>query len=232
VYTSSNSTIHTNKRGVDAKSEADVLALFANSTPSTSYGRSKKAATQWVLANDKVGRMRTTVLMPGVVLGPREPRLLAPILDDTHVHLFKPELSGSLNFCHSRSLAQAHILAAERLLAGDKSVPGHIFMISDGIENVIQVEVLFREALGKGPGKILGAISYILVAVAYLANWITNDRWNNPLVQVTSTTIGLIFNGPIMSSTFEAEKALGWKPSSMDAIIKALVDYYKPSIKK
>ena len=232
VYTSSNSTIHTNKPGVIAHNEQDVLTLFANSTPSTSYGRSKKAATQWVLATDKTARLRTVVLMPGPVLGPREPRLLTPILDGSHVHLFEPQSSGSMNFCHSRSLASAHLLAAKRLLEGDKAVAGHLFMMSDGIEKVLQVEVIFRNALLKGPAKILGAFTHLLVAASFAINWIANDRINNPLLQVTSTTVGLIFNGPVMASTSEAEQALGWKPSSMDLLVKDLVAYYKPGEQK
>lgn len=229
VYTSTNGTLHTAEAGVAPASEADVAKLWGTTKPLSGYGRSKKAATLLVLANNGAanGQLRTTALMPGVIVGPREPRMLGGIINGDPVHLLPPEESGKLNFCTSTSLAKAHVLALDRLLVNDPRVAGHVFMMSDFVENVTQFEMNVRKVLNRPAERIIGLrMANVLMIASRLLNWLTNDGLNTPFGQLTSTSVSFMRKGPIFQSTAEAEEALGWRPVSQDDLLKELVQYY------
>lgn len=228
VHTSTNATLHNGTAGIAPRTEADVLKLWQTTTPTSGYGLTKKAATQLVLANNFANeQLRTAALMPGLVLGPREPRMLGVILNGAAVHPLRPEQSGKLNYCHVSSLAKAQLLTLDRLLANDARVAGHLFMMSDFVENIIQLDINLRKALKRPAHRTLGLpLLNALSSVSVFVNWLTNDRLNNPFLQLTPTAVSMIQHGPVYQSTAEAEQALGWKPVTQDALIQELVQYY------
>lgn len=228
VYTSTNATVYTGQPGVKPQNEADVLKLWAETKAVSSYGISKRKATQLVLSSDKRGGLlRSASLMPGLILGPREPRMLATILYGAPVILAPPEHCGNLNFCDATSTAKAHLLAIDRLLENDDRVGGHVFMMSDFIDNVMIFEQVLRKALNKPATRVLGwPLVYGMTCVSVFLNWLTNDRYNINFFQLTFTSAKMIQYGPVYQSTHEAQRALGWKPVTQESLVEELVKYY------
>ena len=220
VFTSSDSSLCSGKPGVNPSNEAEVLKLWEETQPHSAYGSSKKAGAQLTLSADRYGRLRTMVLLPGLILGPREPRLLAGLNDPNFVHLHSPERAGSLNVVWTRSFARAQLAAATKIVSSDTTkVAGHVFMICDVIKNVVDVEIEIRKALGLPNAKSLNSLRHGLYFISYFYNWLTNDTKNSGFLQATYASDTLMLVAATFPSTQEAQSALGWKPAPFSELL-------------
>ena len=232
VYISSNCAVTVGQAGITAESEKDVLDIFAKTTPHCAYGRSKKEATQLVVAANGSGRLRTLVLLPGFIIGPGEPKFMVNIMKE-EIMPFSRERTGKLNFVCRTSVGRAIMCSLVALHKPDVSrTAGHIFMISDVLENFADFETAVRKALGRPHDKHVNALMPLVCTISQLFNWMTNDRYNFMFLQGTFAAMELSQRAPELRSTHEAQTILGWTPTSRETIIQDLVNYYKPATSK
>lgn len=238
VYTSSNSSLSSSAKKVEISNEKEVLECWNTTKADTVYGMTKREAAQLTLeADNRNGVLRTVVLIPGPILGPKEPRMLHGILTGELTRLYDTPTSGSLNFIWSKSFARAQLLAAKALLSPPESetlrnVAGHAFMIHDFYDNCPTIETEIRTALGVPEGNYLpfwaaGAINKF----AEMLNWVTNDHKNWQLLQATSAATKFVRDPPLMTTCEPLQKAIGWKPATKQEMLKDLADFYSPHMK-
>lgn len=232
VFTSSDSTLCCAKPGISASTEQEVLKYWETTQPHSSYGASKKAAARLALSVNGYGRLQTTVLMPGLILGPREPRLLTGIQEPNFVHLLSPEKAGLLNVVWTQSLARAQLAAATKIVQPNNSnVAGHIFMIYDFVKNVVGVEIALRDTLGLPRVTALNSKRHLIYIAAYIVNWITNDKLNSGFLQASYAADQLMLYAATFGSHEEATNALGWKPSTIEDLLKDIEEHHNPKKK-
>lgn len=228
VYLSTNCTLCVGQDGIEVETEQDVLEVFAKTIPHSAYGRSKKEATQLVLAGNGLGRLRTLVLLPGVIIGPEEPKFMANVMNQSIMPLSEA-FAGSLNFLSRTSVVSAILCSITALRQSDVSkVAGRIFIISDVLENFAGFETAIRKALGRPHGRHINSLMPLVCALSEFINWLTNDKFNHILFQGNFAAMELSKRAPQLKSTHEAQNVLGWKPVSREALIQELVNYYKP----
>jgi len=231
VYLSSNCTLCVGHAGIEVENEQEILETYAKTTPHCAYGRSKKVATELVVSANGCGRLHTLVLLPGMIIGPGEPKFMENVLSQD-VMPYSSEYAGQLNFASTRSIERAVLAALGSLSKTDNiKAAGHIFLISDVLENFASFETAVRIALGRPHDKFINGLMPIVALLSQFVNWITNDRLNHMFLQGTSAAVELAKRAPALKSTQEAQNVLGWKPTPREDLIQELVNHYRPQKK-
>ncbi|KAB5576092.1 sterol-4-alpha-carboxylate 3-dehydrogenase [Coniochaeta sp. 2T2.1] len=177
------------------------------------YARSKAAADRLVLAADDPAGMRTVSLRPAVIYGEADtdqiPAWLSPIRQKFQVG------SGTnlFSITYAGNSADAHLLAATKLLEGDPTgVAGEAFFITN------DTPVLFWEfaraiqrAAGRAPKpeEITVVSRRTAMCVAWVSEWVAWLTGSKPLVSTTMVKY-LVMNRWYNIS--KAKERLGYRP--------------------
>ena len=176
------------------------------------YAKTKAAAEQLVLRANGRNGLRTMVLRPHLVWGPRDPHLIPNLVSRAR--------SGSLvqigdgknlvDVTYVENLAHAHILAAERLHQ-DPAIGGRMFFISqDEPVKVWEFVRLLLDRLGVQP--ITKTISY---RRAYAIGALCEAIWALPFMPGTPPMTRFIASQLATSHYFDisaAKNVLGYRP--------------------
>lgn len=98
------------------------------------YPQTKALAEQAVLAAAQVGKVQTCALRPHLIWGNGDPHLFPRVIERTLSGRLRRVGSGQnkIDIVHVESAARAHVLAVERLLAGDEALNGQALFLTDG----------------------------------------------------------------------------------------------------
>ncbi len=98
------------------------------------YPHSKALAEQAVLAAAKSGRVRTCALRPHLIWGAGDPHLFPRVIQRARQGRLRRVGSGTnlIDVVHVSGAARAHVLAVQKLLAGDAQLNGQALFLSDG----------------------------------------------------------------------------------------------------
>jgi nucleoside-diphosphate-sugar epimerase len=98
------------------------------------YPRTKAIAEQAVLAADRPGAMHTCALRPHLIWGVGDPHLIPRVIDRCRRGRLRCVGDGTnrIDTVHVENAANAHVLALERMLAGDSRASGRAYFITDG----------------------------------------------------------------------------------------------------
>ena len=203
VYTSTLDVVVEGKKPI---SNGDESLAYPQKMPADHYSRTKILAEKMVLeANGS--KLKTCSLRPVGMYGPRDKYHLKNILDAVcNGGNFKLG-DGSAKFSHvySENAAHAHILAAQRLVAGSP-VCGNFYFITDDCpsQNLFAFMAPFIAGLGLEPPK--KSIPYPL---AYMLAFI-NEKMNPGSTFNRFAVVQTCVDHTFVSS--RAEKDLGYAP--------------------
>jgi 2-alkyl-3-oxoalkanoate reductase len=98
------------------------------------YPHTKALAEQAVLAAAERGEVRACALRPHLIWGEGDPHLMPRVIQRAQAGRLMCVGTGSnrIDVVHVRHAARAHLLALEKLVAGDDAVNGQAFFITDG----------------------------------------------------------------------------------------------------
>lgn len=99
------------------------------------YPHTKALAEQAVLAAGNGGALLTCALRPHLIWGNGDPHLMPRVVARAKAGKLRRVGTGSnrIDVVHVENAADAHLLALERLIAGDTAVNGQAFFITDGV---------------------------------------------------------------------------------------------------
>lgn len=129
VFTSSPSVTFsaTDQSGIDESAPYPTRWLCA-------YPHTKALAEQAVLAAGLAGELRTCALRPHLIWGNGDPHLMPRVVRRAKAGKLRRVGLGinRIDVVHVDNAADAHVLALERLSAGDAAVNGQAFFVTDG----------------------------------------------------------------------------------------------------
>lgn len=98
------------------------------------YPQTKALAEFAVLQASKRGVLRTCALRPHLIWGKGDPHLFPRVIERARSGKLRRVGDGRnlIDVVHVENAARAHVLALERLLAGDKALNGQALFITDG----------------------------------------------------------------------------------------------------
>jgi 2-alkyl-3-oxoalkanoate reductase len=132
VYTSSPSVVFAGKDqcGVDESAPYDFSWMKANAAH---YSMSKALAERAVLAANS-GELRTCAIRPHLIWGPRDNHLVPRLIERARSGRLRRVGAGDndIDITYVANAADAHLQAADALVAADSAVAGKAYFISQG----------------------------------------------------------------------------------------------------
>lgn len=216
VFTSSASVVQRERGGICAVTNADET--WPTVTPEDNviaYPTAKAAAERLILAADRPGAMRTTALRPALIYGERDNDLIPTQIANLRGGRSWLQIGDNTNLfsaTYAGNAADAHLLAARRLLADPDGVAGEAFFITNGQDQPFWTftRAAWRAAGDTTPASQVRALSPgLAAALGWLLEWVAWARGTRPAM--TRQTIGLVSRDRYFNIT-KARTVLGYEP--------------------
>ncbi|RKU44063.1 erg26, C-3 sterol dehydrogenase [Coniochaeta pulveracea] len=217
VFTSSASVAQKGKGGwADLQNCDETFPTVEESDGGLIYPRSKAASERLVLAADDQMGMRTVSLRPAVIYGERDNDQIPNFMAKYRAGLGRLQIGDNTNlfsFTYGGNAADAHLLAAEKLLRPDPSgVGGEAFFITNGEPRPFWdfPWAIMRAAGDTTPREQVRVVPRTLaLAVAFIAEWFAWLTGSKPFITVPIvkyTTMHRWYN------IAKARERLGYEP--------------------
>ncbi len=211
-------------------SDGRPLTEKSSRNPTDAYGRSKRDAELWLLANYKNDNIPVTIVRPPMTYGERSP-LLERLFKYVKKGMFPMFGKGdaSFEFCYVKNLVHGMYLAGEK----EKAV-GNIYFISEGSYKVIDVvnEIAKVMDVKLKVIHIPRSIAYCIGFVMEVLNKILpfypfrGKQTGSPIFSRKS--VDWITNDRYICSIAKIKKDLGYEPKySMTEGVKNTVRWYE-----
>ncbi len=215
VYTSSVATMGFRSDGtiVDEDTPVSLADMIGH------YKRSKFLAEQQAIEAAKMGQ-HVIILNPTTPIGANDakPTPTGRIVVDFLNGNFPAYVDTGLNFVDVEDVAAIHVAALER------GTPGERYIL--GGENLTLKQFLDRMAAMTGlPSPKMQVPHSVATAFAYFDEWFTGRvKGREPRATVEAVRMG---RKKMFASSAKAERELGYHPRTIDAALKAAVNWFR-----
>ncbi|EON98735.1 putative sterol-4-alpha-carboxylate 3-dehydrogenase protein [Phaeoacremonium minimum UCRPA7] len=237
VFTSSASVVQRARGGICAVANADeTWSTVIPEDKVIAYPTAKAAAERLILAADTPGGMRTTALRPALIYGERDNDIIPMHIANLRGGRTWLQIGDNTNLfsaTYAGNAADAHLLAAKRLLTDPDGVAAEPFFITNGQDQPFWTftRASWRAAGDTTPASQVRVISPVFAsAIGWVLEWVAWARGTRPAM--TRQTIGFVSRDRYFNIT-KARTVLGYEPKVdwEDGIkrgVKVSRDYPKP----
>lgn len=176
------------------------------------YVRTKRLSELEVCSGMDRG-LDAVLTQPAIVMGPYDYNSYSQIFTSLQAGKLPGVLPGSIEFCHARDVARAHVRAFE---VGQR---GESYLLGGPYVSWLEVFQKIARLIGAKPPKHKTPL-WVLYAVAYPAEWVSYLTRKKPLI--TPQLIQLLKLGGLTPST-EAHKSreiLSYQSASLDTMLR------------
>jgi len=215
VYTSSVATMHFRTDGsvIDEDTPVSLADMVGH------YKRSKFMAEQEAISAAQAGQ-QVVILNPTTPIGPndRKPTPTGRIFVDFLNKKFPAYVDTGLNLVDVAEVARAHVLALT------KGTPGRRYIL--GGENLTLKQILDKMAEITGLPSPTARIPFAVAATyAFFEEWITGRiRGKEPRATLEEVRMG---RKKMYASSARAEQELGFRIVSVDAAMRAAIEWFR-----
>lgn len=210
VHTSSISAYGLHRGRITEASEQHGRTSWIN------YQRSKHLSEQEVRRGVARG-LDAVILNPASVFGPYDTGSWARLIRLIHTGELPGAMPGSLSFCHSREVAQAHVAAAERGSTGEN------YLLGGTDASFLELVRIIGEVLGcRVPDKAVSPA--MLRVVGRAGNWMSYVTGRAP--RITPEMVGMATREIYCDST-KARRELGFRTVDLRTMVEDSIGWLR-----